>query len=201
MPFKSFLLLLPFFFLLLLPHAPLAASVQCWVNSLDDPPDHPTGQLAGHSFPKPTAADCLHIASVLPSSLWFDPAIQAAHQTLTFSYDRLASHRFDLPAILRHKSCEVRLRGRTREEPDRPGREFTREDMAFYFWNTFKAEIQRIVNECIMGTGTKGGMGILTEKLDELGLPEPMRGSLAIVMVYPIGSQRIPRQGMHIYNV
>ena len=201
MPTKSLLLLFPLSFLLLLVNPPLAASVECWYPGLDHPPDHPTVDMAGGKVPPPKAADCLHIASILPSSLWFDPAIQASHRKLTLSYGPLSKHRFDLPAVIRHKSCEVLIRGRTHNQAEQARREFTREDTAYYFWNTFKAEIERIVRQCIMGTGKKGGVAILTEKLGETGLPDGLKNSIAVIMVYPTGSQRVPREDTNLYNV
>ena len=164
---------------------------------MDDPPGgRARAPTASHQSPIPTAADCRYIASILPSSLSFDPHKSEQYRDLIFDHGGKENHLFKLPAVVRHRSCEVRLRGRTSAQE-----EFTQVEMAYYFWNTFKMAIQTIVNECIIGTGKKGGMEILTKELDGLGLPKTLTDSVAIVMVYPTGSQQIPREGMNIYNV
>ena len=201
MSVKSLLLVLPLSFVLLLVHTPFAASLLCYIPYAD----HRLGYFikAGKHLAQPVAADCLHIASVLPSSLTpFDPTIQPSYERLTLSYGPLSNHHFDLPAAIRHKSCEVSLfRSRLdhRTQVPQPWRDFTREETAFYLWNALKAELQAIIQLCIAkGTGAISGSGSVHGS--ETGLPGRMEDWQAIINVYPTGAMWLA-DDTHIYYV
>ena len=201
MSVKSLQLNLTLLFLVLLVHTPFAASFSCDIPYAN----HRLGYFmkAGQISAQPEAADCLHIASVLPSSLTpFDPAIQPSHERLTLSYGRLSDHRFDLPAAIRYKTCEVSLFRSWLDHSThthQPWREFTREETAFYLWNAWKAELEQIVHVCLVkGKNTISGSGILHG--GEIGLPRKMKSWRAVINVYPTGAMRL-RDDTHIYNV
>ena len=197
MPVNFRLVFLPLSFLLLLVHTPFAASVHCWeLNAIaDDPRNYPTVEINGKTVIRVHAADCLHIVSALPQSLHCDPLLQAVYKAPTLTYGPLVTHRFDLPAYVRHNSCEVRLEAAICDIPDRPWRAFTRKESAFYIWNSLKAEVEAIVHTCPTGCG----WGTVHE--DEVGLPKTMKGKNSVT-VYPAELlTALLGDTLHIYNV
>ena len=197
MRIKSRLLLLPLSFPLLLLHTLLTASLHCWELSAipNDTRGYPTVEIDGKEIVKVVAADCLFIAAALPRSLHCEPAAQAAHGALTLTYGRLGTPRFDMPASIRYKSCEIRLDASVRELPSCSRRPCTRKECAFYLWNSLKAEIERIVHTCPSGCG----WGSVPEA--EVGLPKTMEGKNSVT-VYPAGLlTSILGDDVHVYNV
>ena len=197
----SLLLDLPLIFLFLLVHTSSAACFLCYIPYAN----HRLGYFikAGQTFAQPVAADCHHIVSVLPSSLTpFDVALQPSNQNLTLSYGRLSNHRFDLPAAIRHKTCEVSLFRSWLDHaahPLRPWRDFTRKEAAFYLWNVLKAEIEQIARVCFV-EGSRSISGTSIVRGSDLGLPQTMQDWQAVINVYPTGAMRL-RDDTHIYNV
>ena len=146
----------------------------------------------------PVAADCLHIVSILPSSLDMDVSAQRAHTNITLSYGRIASHRFDLPALFVHKTCAIDI---STNLPHPYNAQFTRQETAFYFWNPLKSMVRNIVNTCLNEPGVFYGGYKYLDGVDA-GLTEEVRaGAFMTVMVLAARYPGIRENRMHIYHV
>ena len=199
MAVKFCLLCFPLSLLLFLIRTPFAAAILCWeLNAIEGGPRYPTIEINGNNVVSVAAADCLHIISVLPESLHCDPALSDSHKKLTYTFGRLIKHRFDLPAYVRYKSCEVRINAVIREHPaspDRDFRPFTRKECAYYIWNLLKAELEAIVRTCPTGCG----YGSVPE--DQFGMPENMGETKNMVTVYPAGMLTDVLGEGHLYEI
>ena len=200
MPIQPLLLFLSPFLLLII-YTPFASSINCVPIPQEAAANHGSFTIGSRNFTVPVAADCLHIVSVLPSSLHLDPSEQRAHGSLTLNYRPFERHRFDMPALFKHRTCEIHITTHIRDHPDHHhGREYTRMENAFYFWNIFKSTARDIINTCMIGTESWCGFdGLLGSTM---GFTVPvLEGSRAAILVGSVGYIIGPDFGINEYNV
>ena len=137
MSIKTFLLFLPSILLLLL-YRPVGATDD--INCVP----YARASRQQRKYPKPLAADCLHIISLLPSSLHLEPGQQHDPGQVSVTYGRLITHRYDLPASFIHRTCQVSI-----IDPSHPDDgPMSRQDAAYYLWNPAKALAKRLIDTC-----------------------------------------------------
>ena len=204
MQVKSFLVVIPFFLLLQVYTALAESHVQCWPllpglgHRLDAAPG--SFKFGSEELPIPAAADCLHIISNLPSSLAMNPFKQAAYGRLAVEYGRLVSHRFDLPALLVHQTCAIGISSAFYDSEKMYGRQLTRQETAFYFWNSFKSSAQKVVHTCLTEpAGHYGGFEHM-EGADAGVTEKRLAKSFIMISVLPAGYPEPGNLG-HIYQV
>ena len=185
-------------FLLLFVHAPFAASITCyWLSNLNRHTG--TFRYFGDHYRVPSRRHCQHIISALPESLQLSVPSTIANGKLTLGYGPLRTHRYDLPAVFKHRTCEIYIHTLMGDPVNGP--EANRTQAAFYIWNVAKSISQEILDQCLRDPRRSFG-GLEHRSGSAMGLTEPsLQGSRIVISLSSVGMCTFPEGEVNYYDV